>query len=153
MFQIATYETFRDGQVIFAEGANGDWMYVVESGEVEISKKVDGRRIVIETLKPGNIFGEMAYIDKAPRSATATAKGETEVGIVDRQFFDRQYDKLSADFQQILKTVASRLRKTTAKLVEALKETGGCFASRPDSIPLNGLSGNHGKSKTPMSFC
>ena len=67
----------------------------------------------------------MAYIDKAPRSATATARGTTEVGIVDRQFFDRQYDKLSADFQQILKTVALRLRKTTAKLMETLKETGG----------------------------
>ncbi len=124
MFQIATYETFGDGQVIFAEGANGDWMYVVESGEVEISTKVNGRRIVIETLKPGDIFGEMAYIDKAPRSATATAKGTTEVGIVDRQFFDRQYNNLSADFQQILKTVALRLRRTTAKLMETLREAG-----------------------------
>ena len=123
MFQIATYERFKDGQMIFAEGANGDWLYVVESGEVEISKELDGRRIVIETLKPGDIFGEIAYIDKTPRSATATAKGMTEVGIVDRHFFDREFNKLSADFQQMLKTVTHRLRKTTGKLIEALKET------------------------------
>ena len=124
MFQIATYEKFKDGQMIFAEGANGDWIYVMESGEVEISKEVDGQRIVIETMKPGDIFGEMAYIDKMPRSATATAKGTTEVGIIDRQFFDREFNKLSADFQQMLKTVTYRLRKTTGKLLEALKETG-----------------------------
>lgn len=124
MFQIATYETFTDGQVIFTDGANGDWMYVVESGEVEISKIVGGRKIVIETMKPGDLFGEMAYIDKTPRSATATARGTTEVGIIDRQFFDQEFNKLSADFQQMLKLVAYRLRKTTGKLLELLKEPG-----------------------------
>jgi CRP/FNR family transcriptional regulator, cyclic AMP receptor protein len=124
MFQIATYEKFKDGQMIFAEGANGDWIYVVESGEVEISKEVDGQRIVIETMKPGDIFGEMAYIDKMPRSATATAKGTTEVGIIDRQFFDREFNKLSTNFQQMLKAVTYRLRKTTTKLAETLKEAG-----------------------------
>jgi CRP/FNR family cyclic AMP-dependent transcriptional regulator len=124
MFQVATYETFGDGEVIFADGANGDWMYVVESGEVEISKIVNGRKIVIETMKPGELFGEMAYIDKTPRSATATARGTTEVGIIDRQFFDQEFNKLSADFQQMLKTVAFRLRRTTGKLLETLTETG-----------------------------
>jgi CRP/FNR family cyclic AMP-dependent transcriptional regulator len=124
MFQCASYETFEDGQVIFEEGANGDWIYVVEKGEVEISKKIDGRKIVIEVLKPGNIFGEEAYIDKAPRSATAAAVGPTEVGVIDREFFDREFNKLSADFQQMLKTVTLRLRKTTGKWLETQKGTG-----------------------------
>jgi CRP/FNR family cyclic AMP-dependent transcriptional regulator len=124
MFQIASYEKFKDRQTIFTEGANGDWMYIVESGEVEISKKVAGQQIVIETLMPGDIFGEMAYIDRTPRSATATAKGTTEVGIIDRQFFDREFSKLSADFQQMLRTVTYRLRKTTATLLETLKGEG-----------------------------
>jgi CRP-like cAMP-binding protein len=118
MFQIASYETFQDGQIIFEEGSNGDWIYVVEEGEVEISKKETGNRIVLETLKEGDIFGEMAYIDKTPRSATATAKGQTVVGILDRSFFDTEFNKLSADFQNILKTVAFRLRKTTDKIVK-----------------------------------
>jgi CRP-like cAMP-binding protein len=124
MFQIATYETFQDGQVIFQEGSNGDWIYIVEKGEVEISKDVNGRKIVIEIMKPGDMFGEMAYIDKTPRSATARAKGQTEVGIVDRDFFDREFNKLSSDFQEMIKTVAFRLRKTTKKLLDILKESG-----------------------------
>jgi CRP/FNR family transcriptional regulator, cyclic AMP receptor protein len=118
MFKIASYETFQDGQIIFEEGSNGDWIYVVEEGEVEISKKVDGQRVVVETLKEGDIFGEMAYIDKIPRSATATAKGETLVGVIDRDFFDAEFNKISADFQQVIKTVAFRLRKTTEKSVK-----------------------------------
>jgi CRP-like cAMP-binding protein len=121
MFQIAAYETFQDGQVLFEEGAHGDWIYVVDEGEVELSKKVDGQKVVIEILKAGDIFGEMAYIDKTPRSATATAKGTVVVGVVDRDFFDKEFNKLSKDFQQMLKTVAFRLRKTTEMSLETKK--------------------------------
>ncbi len=121
MFQISAYETFQDGQVIFKEGANGDWIYVVDEGKIELSKQVEGRKVVIEILNPGDIFGEMAYIDKTPRSATATAVGTTVVGILDRDFFDKEFNKLSKDFQQMLKTVAFRLRKTTEMSLEAQK--------------------------------
>jgi CRP/FNR family cyclic AMP-dependent transcriptional regulator len=124
MFQIASYEKFQDGQVIFEEGSNGDWIYVVDEGEVEISKKVGGRRMVIETLNEGDVFGEMAYIDKEPRSATATAKGKTVVGIIDRDFFDHEFNKISADFQKIIKTVAFRLRKATLKSVDTKDAKG-----------------------------
>jgi CRP/FNR family cyclic AMP-dependent transcriptional regulator len=119
MFKIASYETFKDGQIIFEEGSNGDWIYVVEEGEVEISKKIGGQKIIIETLKENDIFGEIAYIDKTPRSATATAKGTTVVGIIDRDFFDAEFNKISADFQRVLKMVAFRLRTTTQKSVTA----------------------------------
>jgi len=124
MFQIASYETFQDDQIIFEDGSNGDWIYVVEEGEVEISKNVGGQKIVVEILKEGDIFGELAYIDKSPRSARATAKGTAVVGLVDRNFFDDEFNKLSADFQKIIKTVAFRLRKSTQRSVEAQKEKG-----------------------------
>ena len=124
MFKIVSYETFQDGQIIFEEGSNGDWIYVVEEGEVEISKNVGGQRIVVETLKESDVFGEIAYIDKAPRSATATAKGTIVVGIIDRDFFDTEFNKISADFQKILRTVAFRLRKTTERSLDAQDEKG-----------------------------
>lgn len=124
MFKIASYETLQDGQIIFEEGSNGDWIYVVEEGEVEISKNVDGQKVVIEILKENDVFGEIAYIDKTPRSATATAKGTTVVGIIDRDFFDSEFNKISADFQKVLKTVAFRLRETTQKSVAARNGKG-----------------------------
>jgi len=124
MFKIASYETFQDGQIIFEEGSNGDWIYVVEEGKVEISKNVDGQKIVIEKLKEGDVFGELAYIDKTPRSSTATAKGTTVVGIIDRDFFDTEFNKISTDLQIVLRTVAFRLRKATQRSVEAQKGKG-----------------------------
>jgi CRP-like cAMP-binding protein len=124
MFKIASYETFQDGQIIFEEGSNGDWIYVVEEGEIEISKNVGGQKIVIETLKESDVFGELAYIDKTPRSATATAKGTTVVGIIDRDFFDAEFNKISADFQKVIKKVAFRLRKTTQRSVAARNGKG-----------------------------
>jgi CRP-like cAMP-binding protein len=122
MFKIASYETFQDGQIIFEEGSNGDWIYVVEEGKVEISKNVGGQKIVTETLKEGDVFGELAYIDKTPRSSTATAKGTTVVGIIDRDFFDAEFNKIPTDFQKVLKKVAFRLRKTTKRPVDMQNE-------------------------------
>jgi len=119
MFQIASYETFQDGQIIFKEDTHGDWIYVIEEGSVEISKKIKGRRVVIEILPRGEIFGEMAFISKMPRTATATAIGETTVGIIDRDYYDHEFNKMPADFRQVFNTVATRLKKATDAVIAA----------------------------------
>jgi len=119
MFQIASYETFQDGQIIFQEGTHGDWIYLIEEGSVEISKKMRGRRVVIEILPRGEIFGEMAFISKMPRTATATAIGETTVGIIDRDYYDHEFNKMPDDFRQVFNTVAARLKKATDAVIAA----------------------------------
>ena len=118
MFQIVKYETYKDQQIIFKEGTFGDWMYVIEEGAVEISRIVDGKKIVIAILKAGEIIGEVAYISKEGRSATATAVGKTTIGMIDREFFDREFNGISSDFQMILKSMAQRLRETTHQLMK-----------------------------------
>jgi uncharacterized protein (TIGR02266 family) len=113
MFEIATEETYQDGQIIFEEGSSGDWIYAIQSGKVEISKKVGGQKIVIEVLQTGEIFGELGFVSKATRSATARAVGETVIGIIDRGYLDQEFNKLSSGFQQILRSLATRLKKAS----------------------------------------
>lgn len=113
MYITKTEETYQDGEIIFEEGSHGDWIYVIESGSVEISKKVVDKNVVIEMLVAGEIFGELGYIAKVPRTATARALGKTTVGILNRGFLDGEFNKLSKDFQTILKALALRLEKTT----------------------------------------
>ena len=113
MFETATEETYQDGQVIVEEGCSGDWIYVIESGAVEISKMRDGKRVAIEVLQPGEVFGELGFITKAKRTASARAVGETIVGIIDRNYLDQEFNKLSGNFRAILMSLASRLKKAT----------------------------------------
>jgi len=59
-------EGYEAGEVIFEEDSHGTAVYVLSSGKVEISKIVHDRKAVLEILGPGDIFGEMSFIDPAP---------------------------------------------------------------------------------------
>ena len=111
-FNIALEESYHDGDVIFKEGNSGDWVYVVLSGAVEVSKAVDGARFVLSILKSGEVFGELALIGAVKRTATTRAIGRTTVGIIDKGFLDREFNKLSTDFRTVLVAMVDRFIKT-----------------------------------------
>jgi CRP/FNR family cyclic AMP-dependent transcriptional regulator len=112
MIHIASEETYRDGETIFEEGSSGDWVYVVLSGGVEISKVVGDKRVVIRTLRPEEIFGELGFLGNIKRTATARSVGDTTVGVVDQEMIAREFNKLSSDFREILQAVVKRLTET-----------------------------------------
>jgi len=94
-------KTFIAGDTLLREGASGDVAYMIEHGQVEVSKMVDGRKVVLNTLGPGAIVGEMALIDKAPRMATVTALGKTVALVIDQRVFD----KVLADAPPVLRAL------------------------------------------------
>ena len=115
MFDISTEELFQDGQIIFEKGNSGDWIYIIESGAVELYKMTAEEKVVVDVLKPCDIFGELSYIAGIPRTLTARAVGETTLGILDRSFLDQEFNKLSGAFRMILVNLALRLERTTEK--------------------------------------
>jgi uncharacterized protein (TIGR02266 family) len=110
-YSLATEETYQDGQTIFKEGSWGDWVYVILSGSVEISKNVQGKKYVLEVLESGEVFGELGYIGGMKRTATARAIGETTLGILDREFFEKEYNQLSPQFRRVLEIITNRFKK------------------------------------------
>jgi len=116
LFLTARKENYKEGDVIFKEGSHGVAVYIIESGKVEISKDVQGKKFAIETLGPGDMFGEMSFIDHEPRSATATALEDTVLELLDKDFIDSEFNQISSDFRRVVKTLVKRLRNTTHKL-------------------------------------
>ena len=72
------------GQVIFSAGDRGREMFIVRTGMVEL--RVNGQ--VVETVEQGGIFGEMALVDPAPRSATAVAGSDCSLVLVEERSFN-----------------------------------------------------------------
>ena len=65
--------TFNADEIIFCEHEPGDTFYLIQSGRVQISKIMGNIEKIIDILQPGEIFGEMAILEEAPRSANAIA--------------------------------------------------------------------------------
>jgi len=84
------YRQLEDGALLFREGDEADCAYMVEAGGLEISTTTETGPVVLKTLGPGELVGEMGVIDASPRTATATAVGPTRLLVVTRgQFTER----------------------------------------------------------------
>ena len=99
---------FAIGDVIFAAGQAGDKMYIVRSGSVDL--KVG--EILLETVVPGGVFGELALIDPAPRSATAVAGFDCSLAAVGVEQFHQLVKKVPNLALEVMKVMARRIRRT-----------------------------------------
>jgi CRP/FNR family transcriptional regulator, cyclic AMP receptor protein len=108
------FEQFPAGEVIFKEGTPGDVMYVIQEGEVDIL--IHGR--VIETVGVGGVVGEMALIDKGPRSATVIAKTDAKIVPVDNKQFEFLVQETPFFATQVMRILVDRLRMMDAIVAE-----------------------------------
>lgn len=99
------------GEVVFREGEKGNQMYYIREGRIKISVGKNGCEKVLTVLKEGDFFGETALIDDTPRLGTATALGETELIIIDKESFEANLTANPA-IAHILKNLIQRLRDT-----------------------------------------
>lgn len=94
------------GETVFEEGEPGERLYVVLEGEVSLS--VRGTRV--DTMRPGDMFGEMALIDTKPRSATATAVSACKLAPIDERRFLFLVQQTPFFALHVMRVMASRLR-------------------------------------------
>ncbi|MBI4694158.1 MAG: cyclic nucleotide-binding domain-containing protein [Gammaproteobacteria bacterium] len=108
----ADVKTYQPGEVIFAEGAPADCLYVLLDGEV----RLDSRGIEFWRVAPGEIFGEMALVDGRPRNSNAVAKAVSRVAPVDEKKFSAIVQHAPAFALMLVRTVARSLRATDETL-------------------------------------
>ncbi len=108
----------KKGQTLFKEGSFSDSAFIIESGEIEISKTNEmGDKVVIDVLEQSEIVGEMGLIDGQPRSATATAKTEATIKEITQDQFKVLSKKNPQAMMPILKILTKRLRKILKTVV------------------------------------
>lgn len=119
MARLATRVTLNDGDVLMAHGDHGDTFYAVISGALEVSViSADGRKLALDVMHKGALFGEIALFDPGPRTATITALEPTVVaGIKNPDVIEaiRQSPELAIDMLQL---AGRRMRWMNAQLNE-----------------------------------
>ena len=108
--------SFDTDEFIFSEGDPGDCAYIIESGMVEVSLDKDGRKLVMATLTKGDILGEMAIIDRRPRSASARAIMPTEVTEIPLDYVSQKIEQSDPTVRMFLRLVMARYRDLNARL-------------------------------------
>jgi CRP-like cAMP-binding protein len=123
---------FRRGEVIFHIGDPGDALFVMVVGEVKISLPSEtGEEAILATLKSGDVFGELALLDGAPRSATATAISATETVVLPRDRFRELIATEAGVRDALLASIAGELRRLTTHVEELhFLDITGRLASR-----------------------
>src|SRR4051794_9474397 len=71
--------TLPEGETLISEGDPGDSLFIVVSGELEISRREGGREVALATRGPGEFVGELSLLQAAPRSATARTRTQTSL--------------------------------------------------------------------------
>lgn len=100
---------FTPGTVLFEEGQPGDYMYVVQHGEIEIRRQVGETERVLAVLPPGEFFGEMAILNGRPRSATAVVRTPARLLVIEGKTFEAMLRARPEIALRIIKSLATRL--------------------------------------------
>ena len=118
--QITEEKKYKSGNIILEQGVEGDALYVVKEGQVEVSKSEGEVRSTLVTLEAGEHFGEMSLLEGQPTSARVSADGEVTLLIIPREKFLKLLNEDIAIGQKVYRSLAyvlsKRLRSTSADL-------------------------------------
>ena len=138
---------FRRGEVIFHQGDPGDSLHIIATGAVKIVlPSAEGEEAIIATLREGDFFGELALLDGAPHSATATALEPSETMMLPRPVFHDLLDRDPGLRDALLAGLVAELRRLTGHVEELhFLDLAGRLAMRLTRLALAAEPGAHGE--------
>ena len=128
---VISEDSFPDGARIVKEGGHGRWIWVILEGMVTVTRDTSDGPMPVARLGEGCFVGGFASLlrKEAVRSATVTASGDVQLGVVDADALSREYSALSMDFRRVLTSLDGRLRKITDR-------AAGLYMKKSGSDPL-----------------
>ncbi len=109
----AHFQSYPKGELIFCKGDPGHGLLAIVKGTVKISSpSAEGREIVLNLMREGEIFGEMALLDGQPRSADATAQTDCELLALNRRDFLPMLRETPELALKLMELLCRRLRQT-----------------------------------------
>ena len=121
--------TVDSGKILFEEGDEGEKMYIIQDGNVRISKQIGGKEHILAVLGKGDFFGEMAIVTQVKRTATATAVGTVRLLSFNRQGFLGMIEKNAAIALNVIDKLCRRLQHTNNQIQHLVKRnTKGLIA-------------------------
>lgn len=113
--------TFKAGDLVTRENEPGDAAYIIEAGRCRVFRTVDGEKVVLREMGPGDVFGETAILAAQPRTATVEALGDLTVMAVTADTLARGIG-LNSWLAPFVRALADRFREVDARL--AMLEAG-----------------------------
>ena len=108
---------FPKNATIFEEGVGGDYMYVIQEGQVKVTKmSEDGREKILEILGPGDFFGEMALLDREPRSASVKTTLHCVLLALSRKDFVALLRRNPDIAMELIRVLSRRLREADEQI-------------------------------------
>jgi CRP/FNR family transcriptional regulator, cyclic AMP receptor protein len=104
--------TLKSGEVLFKKGDPAQSMYIVLSGEL----RIDDDGIVYESVSAGGLVGEMALIDRGPRSATITATTDASLAEIDEKRFLFLVREAPSFALNVMRVLTRRLRRSNTSI-------------------------------------
>lgn len=100
---------YKDGEVVFWEGEEGNIMYVIQRGRVRVSKITGEGDVTVAILGPGDVFGEMALFGEQPHSTTVTTIEDSRILSIDKVKFLKTVARDPSLAFNLLKIMSERL--------------------------------------------
>lgn len=113
-----TVKEYLTNQVIFKEKNPGNEGFIIKKGEVELAIIRDGKKVVLDVIKAGECFGEMAPVVGGVRTATATAQCYVELYVLEAKALRSIIDQVPPFIQVIMKTLMRRLKSVNDRIID-----------------------------------
>ena len=140
-------KTFSPGEVIFEEGADGEQMFIIQEGRVQIVKHFATSDHTLAILDSGDFFGEMAIVNRVQRTATAVAVAETSLLAVDRDGFLAMIRKNAEIALNVIDKLCRRLQNNHQQMQHFAKLNGDASVALHLKYALDGA----GNSRPPLA--